>query len=119
MTIASLYMSPTNRGAMADADAVGQAGTPGEGPFAMIWLKRTGERIAEARFETHGCPYSVACAAWLTQWAIGKTREEALVLEAGDLMKVVGGLPLGKEHCAVLAVNALRDGLRRWPEGGA
>jgi nitrogen fixation NifU-like protein len=111
-------MASTNRGEMADADAVGQAGTPGEGPFATIWLKTVGERIVQTGFETHGCPYSVACAAWLTQWATGKTREEALVLDAGDLMKVLGGLPLGKEHCAVLAVNALRDGLQHWQQGG-
>ena len=43
-------------------------------------------------------------------------REPAVLalLEAEDLMQVLGGLPLGKEHCAYLAVNALRDALKQW-----
>ena len=30
-------------------------------------------------------------------------------LTADDVMRVLGGLPLGKERCAHLAVNALQD----------
>jgi hypothetical protein len=36
------------------------------------------------------------------------------LLTADDLMRILGGLPLGKEHCAHLAVNALRDLLAKW-----
>src|SRR5579871_6185375 len=116
-TLASLYTSPANRAPLSDPDAIGRAGTPGEGPFATIWLKMAEGRIAQTGFETHGCPYSVACAAWLSQWAVGKSADEASILTADDLMKVLGGLPLGREHCAVLAVKALADGLQRWQTG--
>jgi hypothetical protein len=35
-------------------------------------------------------------------------------LTADDLMAILGGLPLGKEHCAQLVVTALQDLLREW-----
>ena len=43
----------------------------------------------------------------------GRTPDEARVLEAEDLRRVLGGLPLGKEHCADLVVEALRAALRK------
>ena len=50
---------------------------------------------------------------WLTRWVEGKTFEQALVISAEDLMRVLGGLPLGKEHAATLAVKALKDALQQ------
>jgi NifU-like protein involved in Fe-S cluster formation len=74
--------------------------------------------IASASFETYGCPVAIACGSWLTSWVTGKTFTQAAVIEPGDLEKVLGGLPLGKEHCAALAVNALKDALRQCTEEG-
>ncbi len=78
----------------------------------VIALKIAEGHIAEAWFETYGCPAAIACGSWLTKWLEGKTPEQATALEAEDLSVVLGGLPLGKEHCAQLAVKALRQALK-------
>ena len=101
---------------LAEADAIGQDGIPGEGPYMTLYLRLEGENIAEASFETYGCPAAIACGSWLTQWITGKTADAASIITADDLMRVVGGLPLGKEHCASLAVNALRSAMRSWQD---
>ena len=101
---------------MPQADALGQAGIPGEGPYLFIALKASGTEITEAWFETYGCPAAIACGSWLTKWLEGKTLEQAAAIEAEDLMAVLGGLPLGNEHCAHLAVNALSRALRQVPK---
>jgi NifU-like protein involved in Fe-S cluster formation len=54
----------------------------------------------------------IACGSWLMQWVKGKTKEQAKVIQPCDLELVLGGLPLGKEHCAGLAVKALRSTLQ-------
>ena len=74
----------------------------------VMYLKVGADCIQDARFETYGCPYAVACGSWVTRWAVGRTAEQTLALEPGDLGILLGGLPLGKEHCAGLAVNSLR-----------
>lgn len=110
------YLAPYHMGALPDADAEGQEGLEGAGPYLKVYLKWNGdqgcETIGEAWFETYGCPTAIACGSWLMKWAEGKTRAQAMVIEARDLELVLGGLPLGKEHCAALATKALQAALR-------
>ncbi|MCW3099197.1 MAG: iscU [Chthonomonadaceae bacterium] len=117
--IPQLFNDPKTLGPLPGADVTGRAGVQGEGPFLYMHLKFAGGRIECARFETYGCPVAIACGSWVTQWVAGRTPEQALLLEANDLRTLLGGVPLGKEHCADLAVNALRDGLRQARMEGA
>ncbi len=95
------------------APTVGISGVPGQGPYMRVSLELSGSIISEARFETYGCPVAIGCGSFLTKWAQGKTLEQVKVIEAGDLESVLGGLPLGKEHCATLAVDSLKDALEK------
>ncbi len=107
-TVANLFNDPKTLGALPDADVTGQEGMPGEGPYMRMHLRLQGDRVLEATFETYGCPYCVACGSFTTRWVTGRTVQQALALEPGDLALLLGGLPLGKEHCASLAVSSLR-----------
>lgn len=100
-------------GAIEEPEAVGRVGVPGEGPFMTMYLRSDGKHIQEARFETYGCPTAIACGSWVTQWVVGRSVDQAKALSAQDLMLVLGGLPLGKEHCAGLAAGSLQDALAR------
>lgn len=117
-TIARLFNDPKTLGPLVDADVTGRAGVQGEGPFMHMHLRLAEGHIIDARFETYGCPVAVACGSWVTQWVKGRVPEQALLLEPEALRKLLGGVPLGKEHCADLAVNSLRDGLRQAAEKG-
>jgi len=105
------FNNPKTAGPLPDADTVGMAGLPGEGPYMAIYLRRQSGKISAARFDTYGCPAAIACGSWLTEWVCGKDRETALRIEPCDLAVMLGGLPLGKEHCAVMAISALRKAL--------
>lgn len=74
----------------------------------QIALRVEEERVLQAYFETYGCPSAIACGSWLMKWLEGQTVTTAASLQASDLMVVLGGLPLGKEHCAELAIKSLR-----------
>ncbi|RYZ76018.1 MAG: iron-sulfur cluster assembly scaffold protein [Proteobacteria bacterium] len=105
--------SPYHMEAMDDADGIGQVGFPGEGPFMIFYLNKGKDGLIEsAYFETYGCPSAIGCGSWLCRWVEGK--EEAIVvsLQADELMLAVGGLPLGKEHNAARAIEALNYALR-------
>ena len=116
ISIADLFNDPRTMGELPDADVAGQEGIPGEGPFMRMYLKFQGEQIRTARFETYNCPYAVACGSWVTRWVEGRTIAQASVLETEDVSRILGGLPLAKEHCASLAVKSLRAGLQEWQE---
>ena len=106
-TVTRLFQQPYHQGSPQHSDVCGQAGMPGEGPYLRLFLSIEGERILEAHFETYGCPSAVACGSWVCRWVEGRSLNQVTVLDADSLMKVLGGLPLGKDHTAQLAVRAL------------
>lgn len=91
----------------------GEAGTPGQGPNMRLWLRVVDGRVVEARFKTYGCPASIASGSVLTEMVKGKPVEECACIDAGQLLDALDGLPLGKGHCADLAIAALRDAMAR------
>lgn len=91
------------------SERIGRSGIKGQGPFMYIFLEIEGVSVRNARFETYGCPSALRCGDWLTKWAVGRELSTLHVITPADLTIVVGGLPLGKEHCADMAVEALRE----------
>lgn len=98
-------------GQVATVEVVGRSGVRGQGPFMEITLVCAQSRVERADFETYGCPSAIRCGDWVVKWALGRKVATLWVLEPADLALVVGGLPLGKEFCAEMAVSALRDAL--------
>ena len=105
------FRNPRNAGQMECPDGVGTAGTPGSGNYLVIEVRLQGGVVESARFQTYGCPGAIACGSCLTDWITGLSVEEAKAIEADQLAARLGGLPLGKAHCAALAVAALREAL--------
>ena len=101
------------RGELPEATNVGTAGEPGEGPYIRLWLKIESNRILAASYKTPGCPSSIAAASMTVRLITGRTVEQAMLLEAKDLLLVLGGLPEGRGHVAAMCIEALHDGLRR------
>ncbi|MBI1331447.1 MAG: hypothetical protein GC165_01055 [Armatimonadetes bacterium] len=102
---------PRNRGEMADANRVGVAGVPGDGPFVKIWLLTENDTILKASYDTNGCPSSVGCSSALCELAMGRTMEKMKLLEPKELELYLGGLPEGKGYYADLAVQAMRNAM--------
>ena len=103
--------NPRNTGEMADAGARGEATNPVCGDLLHLYLKIEDGRIAAARFQVRGCPPSIAAGSALTEMIHGLTIEEARALKPLDVTRALESLPRNKEHCAVLAIDALRAAL--------
>ncbi len=107
-------LNPRNAGPLSSATHFGQYGERGGGPYVELWLQISGgdtPKILSATYATYGCPSAVACASLTCELLKGRTLEQANLLEASDLMLVLGGLPEGREFCASMAVHALRRAL--------
>lgn len=105
------FMNPKNVGVINDAEAVGEAGKPGYGNFFIIYLKIEDGMIQRASFQTYGCPGVISCGSALTELLTGISLNQAEKLMPDELEAFLDGLPLGKKHCATLAVTALKNAL--------
>ena len=104
--------NPRNGGPLAAATHIGVAGEPGEGPFMRISLVIEAGTVWNAAYETYGCAAATACGSLVTTLLIGRTVEQADLIDSVDIIRILGGLPEGKEHCARLAEQATRKALR-------
>jgi len=110
-TVLEHFARPRNAGQLPSANAQGQAGIPGQGNYMVFFLRIEDDRVAEASFETFGCPGSIASGSILTELVTGSSLEEALSMDPQVILTALGGLPPGREQCADLAVAALRKAL--------
>ncbi len=103
--------NPRNVGEMAGATASGEATNPVCGDLLRLYLKVDSGKIVEASFKVQGCPPSIAAGSALTEIIANLTLEEARALNPGDVTRALEYLPRNKEHCSVLAIDALRAAL--------
>ena len=99
---------------MDEPDAVGQASVGGHAPYLTLHLLIDDGRVSDARFKTFGCGYSIAAGSMLTVLITGRSLAACDQLTAEELERALGGLPLNKRFCAVLAINALKNGLEHY-----
>jgi NifU-like protein involved in Fe-S cluster formation len=111
------FLHPRNVGRMEDADRVGQGGSEERPPFIVMYFRLRGGVVAEVRYQTFGCGALIASGSLLTEMVADRPVEECLKLTPEDLAQALGGLPQEKEHCARLAIEAMRNGLTK-PDGG-
>ena len=116
-TVQSEAAAPYHLQPMPDADYSGKAGIQGQGPYLELFAKVESDSVIEAAYQTYSCPNAIACGSWVTRWMEGRGPDVLSRITPDDLMRVLGGLPLGKEHCAQLAIGALQDLVRQWAIG--
>jgi len=106
------FQNPHNYGRIKDADGIGKAGNPVCGDIMYLYIK-VGENdiIEDIKFETLGCAAAIATSSIVTDLAKGKTIKEALKIDSAKVVESLGGLPIIKHHCSLLAVDALKSAI--------
>jgi len=103
------FSNPQNVGEMQDANGVGTVGNATCGDIMKIFLKiDENEIIQDVKFQTYGCGAAIATSSVATGLIKGKTVEEALKITNKQVVDELGGLPVQKLHCSVLAEEAIR-----------
>ncbi len=106
------FMHPRNVGEITDASGVGTVGNPICGDVMKMFLKIENDVIVDVKFKTFGCGAAVATSSMVTEMVKGKSIKEALTITNKAVAEALGGLPVIKMHCSVLAEEALRSALK-------
>ncbi len=81
---------------------------PACGDMLRLTARFEDDRVAEARFQVRGCTASIASAAALTEWMLGKSIAELRALSAATIEEAVGGLEPASKHAAVLCADGMK-----------
>ncbi|HMV49400.1 MAG TPA: iron-sulfur cluster assembly scaffold protein [Blastocatellia bacterium] len=115
-TVLDHLENPRNVGELENATVRGTATNPVCGDLLHLSLQIVDGKIAAASFIVQGCPPSIAAGSALTEMIAGQTIEAARRLTPRDVTQFLERLPRNKEHCSVLAIDALRAALAELPE---
>lgn len=102
------FKNPQNVGEIENPDGFGKVGNETCGDIMQITLRIENDVIVDAKFKTFGCAAAVATSSTATQMVIGMTVEEAYHLTNKVVVEKLGGLPVQKIHCSVLAEEAIK-----------
>ncbi len=104
-------LNPRNMGEMEDADGFGRVTGPCRDTME-IWLRMRNNIVVAATFSTDGCGTTIAAGSILTELVKGKSIPQVLRISQQDVLSALGGLPEDSKHCALLAVNALKEAFK-------
>ena len=105
------FYNPRNVGEIENASGIGEVGNAKCGDIMKIYLKIEGNKITDVKFKTFGCGAAIATSSMATELIKNKTLDEALTLTNKAVMDALGGLPLAKTHCSILAEQAVKKAL--------
>jgi len=106
------FSNPRNVGEIENANGVGEVGNASCGDIMKIFLQVEDNIIKDVKFKTFGCGAAIATSSMVTELAIGKTIDEALVLTNQAVAEALDGLPPAKMHCSNLAADALHEAIK-------
>ncbi len=89
----------------------GEVGTLDEGTVMRIQVRKSGDRIAEARFKVFGCSAAIASASLVAEWLEGAPIAEATRLTPERVVQTLALAP-EREHVARMAVEAGLNAVR-------
>lgn len=105
------FKNPHNYGKIKNPDGIGKVGNLRCGDIMYLYIKVEKEKIKDIKFETFGCAAAISTSSVVTDLAKGKTISQALKIKNQDVIDKLGGLPMIKIHCSLLAINALKEAI--------
>jgi nitrogen fixation NifU-like protein len=105
--------NPRNLGVCATPSACA-VGVGSCGDKIRVDLRIVDDVLQEVKCIPQGCIYTQACASAMSVLATGRSIEQALKLQPGDVSGELEGLPEDHLHCARLAVNTLGDAIAEY-----
>lgn len=115
-TVLDHFINPRNMGEVENPNGVGEVGSAACGDIMRITMQITDGVIQEVAFKTFGCGAAVATSSVATEMIKGKKVDDALKLTNKEVVDELGGLPLVKIHCSVLAEQAIKTAIADYYE---
>ena len=104
------YQHPRNKGRLDPSDVAAEGANPLCGDELALFVRLRDGRVADVRFEGHGCSISQASASMMTAAVKGKTLEDVRALVAQ-----FKGMMHGQEPVEDLGDLAALQGVRKFP----
>jgi nitrogen fixation NifU-like protein len=102
------FQNPRNVGELDPPAVTVEVQNPACGDILRLSARFEDGRIVEARYKVRGCTASIAAGSVLTEWLVGKRREELAGFGTAVIEEALGGLKNESKHAAVLCGDGVK-----------
>jgi len=108
------YLEKKYMGIIENADIISQKiGSCGD--IMKVYIKIGDNNIInDVRYEITGCAGAISAAMAAVDLVKGKTMDDALKINDGDIFKALENIPEKKHHCIQLAVKTMHKGIKEY-----
>jgi len=106
------FQNPRNVGELPPPAVTVEVSNPACGDILRLSVRWEDGKIAEARYKVRGCTASIAAGSALTEWLIGKSRDDLAAFEPAIVDEALGGLRAESKHAAVLCADGVKRLIR-------
>jgi nitrogen fixation NifU-like protein len=110
------FQNPRNVGELPPPAITVEASNPACGDVMRLSARFENGTVAEVRYKVRGCTASIAAGSALTEWLLGKRKDEIALFQTATVDQAVGGLAPESKHAAVLCADTVKLLLKR--QGG-
>jgi len=113
-TAINYYLEKKYMGYIENADIISEKiGSCGD--IMKVYIKIDDNKlINDVRYEITGCAGAISAAMAAVDLVKGKTIDDALKMNDGDVFKVLENIPEKKHHCIQLAVKTMHKGIKEY-----
>jgi nitrogen fixation NifU-like protein len=102
------FQNPRNVGELPAPAVSVEVSNPACGDVLRLSARFEDGRVAEVRYKVRGCTASIAAGSALTEWVIGKDREQLMQFQPLMVDESLGGLPAESKHAAALCAEGVK-----------
>jgi nitrogen fixation protein NifU and related proteins len=102
------FQNPRNVGELPAPAITVEISNPACGDILRLSARFAEERIVEVRYKVRGCTASIAAGSALTEWLLGKRRDELETFAPAMIEAALGGLKPESKHAAVLCADGVK-----------
>ncbi len=106
------FQNPRHPGELGPPALCVEVTNPACGDILRLSARFESGCVVEVRYKTRGCTASIAAGSALTEWMLGKSKQELAGLRKEVIEQAVGGLIPESRHAAVLCVDGVKALLR-------
>ncbi len=111
------YRNPQHFGKPKSHTVSSKQTNPFCGDEVELFFRVKNDVVTDVGFEGVGCAISIAAASILTEFTLGKSREELTKFDDFDMLSLLGiEVSETRKKCALLALSVLRDCLSENPK---
>lgn len=107
-------LHPRNAGVLEHPDAEATVTNPQCGDSTTLYLQITEGTVAQVRWRSDACGVSLAAISITSDLIRGMPVERVRQVNRHEIEKAMGGLTPAKQHCAILATDAIKAALRSY-----